>query len=427
MAEGVRGGVRGLTLALLLLCACGLPEAREGGLEDCAQLLGARQLPREEDGLPVLHLYLAGSLPDGDEERPARLVHGGRCDTLEVKPRGATSRAFPRRSYTLDFPEQAPFVDERLGAGAQGRRKVVLIAPFNDNSYLRHRLAFTLWSWMSPAHLQVRTARAVVDVDGAYQGLYVVADHVDRHSLAAQGQDPAGQLFKAVSAEANFSRRSSLGERKRSLGEGYEKKEGLPEEGPGAFAPIAELTAFVDGASEAQFRAQRGAWMDPADYEDWWIFSTLVRADDASAKNAYHHRGTAPGARWRFIPWDLDATLGQDWRTYRVRPEARPDLTGFNTLFARMLADPAIAGPLRERYRALLQGPLHVERVLALIDQYAAEVAAAARRDEAHWGEAYRTFPHWAQRTDLTSHEGEVQYLRDWVRAHWRALEEGLP
>jgi hypothetical protein len=100
---------------------------------------------------------------------------------------------------------------------------------------------------------------------------------------------------------------------------------------------------------------------------------------------------------------------------------------GFNTLFARMLADPAIAGPLRERYHALLQGPLHVERVLALVDQYAAEVAAAARRDEARWGEAYRTFPRWAERTDFTSHEEEVQYLRHWVRAHWRALEEELP
>jgi len=213
----------------------------------------------------------------------------------------------------------------------------------------------------------------------------------------------------------------------RQLVLGYEKKAGAPEQGPEAFAPIADFTAFVASASEAAFRAGRSAWMHPEDYEDWWIFSTLLRADDSSAKNAYHYRGSEPGARWRFIPWDLDASLGQNWLTERVDPAARADLSGFNALFARLLADPLVAGPMRERYRALLAGPLHVDRVLSLVDDYAREIAPAAARDEARWGEAYRSFPAWRHRRNLTRHSREVQYLRDWVRTHWSTLAQQLP
>jgi hypothetical protein len=92
-----------------------------------------------------------------------------------------------------------------------------------------------------------------------------------------------------------------------------------------------------------------------------------------------------------------------------------------------MLADPTIAEPLRERYRMLLRGPLSEAEVLKLIDGYAREFGPVARRDEARWATQYRTFERWADRTDLTTHEQEVEYIRQWVRERWRLLEQRLP
>lgn len=380
----------------------------------------------EEDGLPVFNLFVSESLPDEQNYYQARLVYRGRCMPLQLKFRGDTSRRFPKRSFTLDFPREAPFDEPLLGEGFTGRGKVVLVSPFNDNSYLRHRLAFTLWNRMSPDHIQVKTFSAVVYVDGQYMGLYAVVDHLDEHLLAAQGLDREGDLFKGDGDDANFSRRTHESELpKRYLYQGFEKKAGLPASGPRAHDSIAAFTAFVADSDPERFRVEREAWMEAREYEDWWIFATLVTANDSVAKNAYHYR--ARGGRWRPIPWDLDASLGQDWDTRRNDPEDRTTYVRRNQLFARMLEDPAIAEPMRERYRTLLQGTLRAEVVLALIDQYASELAPAARRDEAHWRQQYLDFVRWRDRTDFTTFDEEVEYLRRWVRTRWSALEQRRP
>jgi spore coat protein H len=436
MGRGSRSAGSGwwVLIACGLVSACHAPDDWHGLTPECAQLQeGAIPLPptpglhTEEDGLPVLHLFFAGSLPEENGDQSARLVYRDRCYVVEARLRGDTSRKFPKRSYTLDFPKSAPFEEPALGNGLTGHSKIVLISPFNDNSYLRSRLAFSLWNLMSPDHVPVKTYSAVLYRNGEYWGLYTVSDHIDRHLLSAHGLDPAGHLFKAVGIEANFSRQTRDGWPKDALHEGFEKKEGQPETGPEAFEIISSLTAFVADASAEQFRAERGAWMDTRDYEDWWIFSTLAATNDSVSKNAYHYRAPGPGDRWRFIPWDLDASLGQEWNTRRSDPELLDDFVDKNLLFSRMLEDPAIAEPMRERYRALLRSELRAEVVLGLIDQYSQEIAVAARRDEARWLADYRGFFRWNNRTDFTTHEQEVAYLRQWVRKRWQSLEQRLP
>ncbi|MBZ4419074.1 CotH kinase family protein [Myxococcus sp. RHSTA-1-4] len=380
----------------------------------------------EEDGLPVFHLYMSGSLPDDDDYRPARLVYRGRCYVAEVRYRGHTSLKFPKRSMTLDFDEGQTFDEPVLAGGFMGRRKVVLISPFNDNAYMRSRLAFEVWNRMSPDHVRVKAFSVVVYLNGRYHGLFTVADHIDRHFLAGQGMDPGGELFKAVGLDANFSRISAEGVPKVRLRQGYEKKEGEPEVGDEAYGAIEALTAFVADSSPEQFRAERGAWMDTRDYDDWWIFALLAYTKDSVAKNAYHFRARGHGARWRFIPWDLDASFGQHWNTQRLDANELYSFTNENHLFARLMEDPAISGPLHARFRELLKGPLHRDVVLGLIDGYARELEAAALKDEARWGAEYRAFPRWSWRTDLNDFAGEVAYLRAWVELRWTALEQVL-
>lgn len=412
-------------MAFGMLSACQAMNGWGASLPGCEALQSAA-LPAEEDGLPVFHLFLAPSLPEEDGEQQARLAYRDRCYPVEAKVRGSTSRAFPKLSYTLKFPPGALFEDPLLGDGFTGRRKLVLISPFNDNSYLRSRLAFTLWNRMSPDHLQVKTGSAILYLNGKYWGLYTAADHVDSAMLAAQGLDTEGELFKAVGAEANFSRHTAEGSLKPSLAAGFEKKEGHPKLGAGAYESILALTKFVADVDAETFRAERRAWMETRDYEDWWIFATLVNANDSVAKNAYHYRAPGAGGTWRFIPWDLDASFGQEWDTRRSAPEVLSDFADRNLLFARMLDDPSISEPMRERYRALLRGELSMEEVLGLIEEYARELGPAARRDEAHWGSAYRDFWRWSTRTDFTTHDEELEYLHQWVRARWHWLEQTL-
>ncbi len=380
----------------------------------------------EEYGLPVLHLSFVGTLSSG-HDTPAQLVYRGHTYAMEAKYRGATSSFFPKRSYTFKFKDEDAFNEPFLGGGFTNRKRLVLISPFNDNSYLRPRLAFELWNRMAPEHIQVKTYSAVLYVNGRFWGLYTVADHVDKHLMQRHGLDKEGDLFKAVDTDANFSRLGADGVPKSHLALGYAKKEGLPLSGKGASDAIAALTGFVADASGATFRAGWGERLETRDYEDWWILTTLILGTDSASKNAYHYRDPKGPGRFRFIPWDLDATFGQRWSTHRLPADRLEDFTADNLLFARMLEDPAIAGPVRERYRALLRGELRAEAVLALLDAYAAEIRPVALRDEARWMQHYRAFERWNTRTDFTTHTQEVEYLRAWIRERWRLLERRLP
>lgn len=381
----------------------------------------------EEYGLPVMHLFFEGQLTAGGY-RPVELVYRGHLYTAEAKYRGATSSIFPKRNYTFKFAKEDPFNEPELASGFTGRRKLVLITSFNDNSYIRPRLAFDLWNRMSPDHIQVKTFSTVLYVNGRFWGLFTVADHVDEHLMERHGLSNDGDLFKAVEADANFSRFDKNGAPKEPLQLGFEKKEGSPKDGwVGAYDTLNDLTAFIADSDGETFRSQWGSRLNTRDYEDWWIFNTAILGTDSGGKNAYHYYDPATRAPWRFIPWDLDASFGQSWDTRRTGSTTLLNFTGANHLFARMLAEPTIATPMRERYRELLRGPLAKEEVLKLIDGYVREIHTVALRDEARWLQQYRTFERWSDRTDFTTHEQEVEYLRQWVDERWQLLEQRLP
>lgn len=372
----------------------------------------------EEYGLPVFHIQGASGM-NPDAHVPITVTYRGHTHAAEGKLRGSSSLAFPKNSYTVKFSEADPFNEPERGGGFTGRRSLVLVNTFNDNSYLRARLGFEVWNRLSPGALQVKTFSAVVFLDGAYHGLYTVADHVNKHLMAAQGLSRGGNLYKADTGAANFKLVDANGVPKRHPHLGFVKQDGKPEDGePGAYDDLDELVTFVATASAEDFRTQGPERIHLRDYEDWWAFVTLLVAIDSDIKNAYHYHDPQ-GGPWRYIPWDLDGTFGQSWKTQRLRPTAPLDTGAENGMFGRILAEPTLAGPLRARLRAALHGELAPALLQARLEQMALEVGPSARRDERRWGALYRAFPLWSFRTDFTTFDEEVNYLREWIPLRW--------
>jgi CotH protein len=297
--------------------------------------------------------------------------------------------------------------------GFSVRKKLVLTSTFDDNAYVRQRLAFELWSSMDPEHLQIHSGSAVLYLDGEYHGLYTVTDHVDRHLMGQNGLATTGSLYKAVKADARFVIREPLEA-------GLEKKEGLPETD---FSDIWALITFVDGTSDADFDANVSDWLDVRDYGDWWVFATITRIDDSVAKNSYHYI-EQPGAPARFAPWDFNASFGQTFRTRRIPADQVVSYRTSNRIFERLRANPARWAELRRRRLEVMQDVFHPDHVDALIDGYVAEIEASALRDWAKWETAYRAYPGWRARQDVTSYEEEVAYVRSWYREHWTAIKD---
>ena len=187
-----------------------------------------------EYGLPVLHVTSDEPLSDV-YSTGAGWFDGSRYD-LEIKWRGAASLGYPKHSFTLKFPDPDENHLDASEWGLSNKDHLVLVSTFDDNSYIRQKLVYDMWSdietvWAAE-RLVPRTFFLVLYLEGQYHGLFLAIDHVDNQFADQMGLNRAGNLYKSVNHDANFRRTNNAGAPKATLHDGYEKKEGPRRCGP---------------------------------------------------------------------------------------------------------------------------------------------------------------------------------------------------
>jgi len=368
-----------------------------------------------EWGVPVLHLEAHEELDQ--HYGPATLHYRGEAHEAEMKIRGATSSHYPKPGYTLRFAEDLDFGEDGLPV----KDHLVLTTLFDDNSYVRQKLVYDTWLALGEGRLGVHSFFAVVYLDGEYEGLFLAMERVDDELADALGWDRDGNLYKAVTWDANFYRYGTSGEVKETLHDGYEKKEGKPVEGEdGAFDDLEELVAFVADSRTDAFFEEADERLALDEFVDWYVLTRAVAGDDSIGKNAYlYNDPTDP--RFHYAPWDFNHSYGQDWHTKRVDPDDWEDYTVDNGVFAHLLE----TGRCDRRLEEALRGPLSAEQQLGRIEGYLATMERSAARDWTVWSEAYATYEGWADiRDDLTSFEEEVAYVQAWIAAREVVLQQ---
>ena len=367
---------------------------------------------RFEYGLPVF--FMAPAPTSADNYAPTTVYYRGRKYDAEAKLRGGSSLSYPKNSYTVEFESSELFTEPDRAGGFLAKKKITLTQTFDDNSYVRTRLAFDLWNAIAPGPITVQTYSAVLFLDGEYHGLYTVTDHIDGFLMEDVGLLRSGNLYKAINHDANFYLTDAYGNPKDTLHDGYEKKEGLPEAGqPGAFADLEALVNYVATASDGDFATTIATTIDIDSYIAWWLLVTFALADDTAGKNSYHYHDDS--SLWYAVPWDFNHAFGQSWQTYRLPSDDMNLYRNRNNIFNRLLDTAPYATQMSSRYAAELTGDLSVAAAHALVDAYAAEIDLSARRDEGKWSATYRSFSSWSDRSDFTTYEQEIAYIRAWL------------
>ena len=371
---------------------------------------------RTEFGLPVVHIDARGSLSESYVE--ADITLDGETVTGSAKVRGASSTAYPKKSYTLDFG------GDELGVADWGERTrghLYLLSTFDDNSYVRQKLVFDTWAAMAEAQgaqrLTPRSFFTVVYLNGDYLGLYLGVDRMDDEYIRHMGFSGEGDLYKSINHDANYRRVDARGREKGDLATGWEKKEGADESD---FDPLRALMAFASAANPATLAAEGGEWVDLQEFMDWQILVTWTQSEDSAGKNAYLYRDDETGL-FRCSPWDFNASYGQNWYTLRHPATYIHDFSYRNYIFEMTRAEPTLRAEMRARFAALSApgGPLTAEWQLGTLDAYTDRIEAAATRDWARWGAEYERFDRWASPRDAAGdwndYEGERAYLERWV------------
>jgi spore coat protein H len=370
----------------------------------------------EEWGLPVVHIQVASSM--SEYEQDATITIRGETVQGAAKIRGAFSAGYTKPSYTLDFDSAELGVDEWKGGT---REHLILITTFDDNSYVRQKLLYDLWAEMAD-HQDVhrfrpRTFFNIVYINGVYQGVYTGCDRIDDEFIRHMGMESGeGNLYKAVSHDANFKVETASGGVKTNLHAGYEKSEGEP---PGDFSDLDALVSHIGNADYGTIVRGSGDLIDIEEFMDWYILVAYTLAEDSAGKNSYLYNGADSG-RFRYIPWDFNHSFGQDWRTLRTDAEKVNEYRWNNQVFVALQDDPAAAALLWARMAALRDdGPLNPDWLHEQMDDYYSLIRPAAERDWAHWRSSYRSFGGWSgyrdSAGDWNEFTGEEAYLRQWI------------
>ncbi len=379
----------------------------------------------EEWGLPVVHIE--HDLPLDTDDVPATFTVRGDEITGEVKIRGATSVAYPKNSFTLDFDSDELTVAEW---GEDARGHMVLTSTFDDNSYMRQKLTFDVWTELAvrsgQTRLAPRTFFAVVYLNREYHGLYLASDRLDDEHARQMGFGGDGDLFKAVTHDANYDRFDEHGALKDDLAMGWEKNGGAD---PDDLTGIRTLTEQMADMAPGRFVEIAPAVVQVESFLDWYLLVMAGFVEDSVGKNAYVYQDDHTGL-WSAAPWDFNASWGQSWKTLRRDPEQLRDHTEHNRVFDLIEQTRDSREMLVARYEALHtdDGPLSSAWQLQKLEAYDAQIHAAALRDEAKWGAEYRTFFRWVEDRDedddWTDFEGELAYLRAWIPAREAAMAE---
>ena len=372
----------------------------------------------EEWGLPVFHVESDGSI--GNSYEPTIIIFDGVRYEAEIQKRGAVSIYYPKNSYGLRFANEE--IDLEDYGIEQRRDHLVLISPFDDNSYIRQRLIYELWYEMS-AYWQVprltpRTFFAVVYLDGEYFGLYTASDRIDNEFVMNMGLNEDGNLYKAVNHDANFYLTTSGGAAKTTLAAGYEKKEGEPESGEGAFDDLIELVSMTGSSSPHDFNLVADEWIQTDEFMDWYWLIQISSAYDSAGKNSYLYNDPTDDQPFRFAPWDFNYAWGQDWRTLRIDTDNDNDLTDTNAIFAHFLWGNSEA--LISRYQQMrTDGPLAENWLIDKTNEYVHLLGPAIDRDWERWADSHQNYGGWeASRNssgDWTTPEEEILYLQEWL------------
>ncbi|MCG3158797.1 MAG: hypothetical protein DKINENOH_05441 [bacterium] len=342
------------------MLAAGLALALAG----CSKIVA----PVEADGLglPKVELRLTsedyGTLNSNVYARlqvPAELQLEGRRWQIKVRYSGQTSINNTKKSVTFEFPEERRF---------RGHRFYGLSAQSGDPTGFNPIIGFYAFA---QAGLQTPEVQPVTFyVNGEYWGLYFLIEPIDEDFFARRGQR-LGTLYEATRANALL-----------SFAEGYDVRMGFENKGEREdyFGDLEKTIRVLDESQPQELPARLAPLVDAENWLRYLAVSVLLHNFDGYINNYRLHK-SRPEDPFRIIPWDADHLL-------EIHP-TRSSIFGEPKFSERLLRAPEYRRRYREILLELMDATLRVERLDAVLDETAAQIAQALAHDRFLGGDAY--------------------------------------
>lgn len=363
--------------------------------------------------LPVIHIDTKGQEIRRDERIQAiiRIEDTAGDSSLThlagIKIRGATSTAYPKKSYAIEFCDSMGGEMDVALFGLRSDDDWILDAMYIDHSRMRNRLCTDIWndynriphSDVEPEALNgTRGVFVEMFLNGQYNGLYCLTERIDRKQLKLKKHKNTcrGLSYKATTWDnlMGYCSYNPYTTKDTLVWNGFEAE--YPDEVKYVcWEYLQEFLEFISPqyTSDERFAAEVESHVHIDNIIDYTILVNAIYAVDNIAKNIYINiYNVENNRRIFFTPWDLDATFGRTYEGSVIDSYAFSGSVPFaNVLIARLWEGNVSDFRLRmkDRWNELRNTTFSVDSIAERIRnyQYLFEESGVFAREQQLWPE----------------------------------------
>jgi len=294
--------------------------------------------PNVDSNLPVMQLFFEHPEQADtkiSQAQGAIFFNGELYDNVFADLHGFSTAGLPKASHDIFFPRDHKLL---LVDGAPREKDTNEITNLLDPTLLRQPLSYFIFRQTGTPSLAAFQAR--VEQNGEFLGIFDLIEDADNEYLERVGLDPRGALYKL--------------ENSLSASGAFEKK-------TRTFEDESDLRDFVSGLN-LKGDARTAFIFDNVNVPamlNYMVGLVLTAESDCCGRNYFAYRDTEGTGEWRYLPWDVDKSLGRagtdDPLRFRFRLDIGSPFAGSGNLLISALFDtPAIRQMYLRRLRTLM-------------------------------------------------------------------------
>ena len=357
----------------------------------------------------------------------------------KVKWRGGSTNTADKhkRNYKIKTLNEKGKKQEISLLGMREDNNWILDAGQIDLFRLRNRIATEIWNdFATKPYYASKEPKAKSGVTGKvvevilnneYRGIYSLTEAMDRKELKLKKYDDKnqefhGQLWKVSSWDkATFWDIDKDYDNTQETWHAFETKyPDIEDVNPTDYSPLYEAIDFVANSNDEAFKKEVGDYFDIPVLIDYQLFQETLKPVDNNGKNMFWGiYDVAKSKKLTLAIWDLDASVGQDWRcSTPLHPNyvlPNTDLgvkDGFN-LYHRLssLNVDNYNEKVANRYHELRKTYFSEENLISRYQGYYDMLvkSGAASREETKWSED----------SDIGGYplnfKSEIEYIKNWI------------
>lgn len=302
-------------------------------------------------------------------------------EPIDIRGRGNSTWGMPKTPLRIRFTEDVSIL------GMPAARNYVLLAEYADKSFVRNVLTHKLASLFPHIEHAVQTRFAELYVNGAYEGLYVLTEHVEIHENKLFIESDLSNLDAGFFLELDQRLFHGV------PGRGFDwfTVAGIPYDikVPNTSSPAYTQahTQFISQAilqMEQALIAQSGyeSHLDIDNFIEYFLVHEFMKNVDVGWSSVFFYKEM--GQPFKMGPiWDFDLAIGNaDYIDYGPR-----NFYGFahnkNRWFHLMMNIPEVRGLFRDRVNVLAE--VELPQLLELLPLMKTYLAAPAARNFSKW------------------------------------------